>query len=143
MIHGPLDRTAPLPDGHFETSADYGYGCLVCGVAIPVGRRGPMPVYCRRCAKRLQNLRSRAAPAAVPTADPRSPVRAQRLEARATLLRTAIRNAQAELAGIEQRQAELDQQRRELHRAAMATKRPLAASQLPVEPGPRSPGRET
>ena len=77
MIHGPLDRTAPLPEGHRETSADYGYGCLVCGVALPVGRRGPMPVYCRRGAKRLQNLRSRADPAAVPTADPRSPVLAQ------------------------------------------------------------------
>ena len=137
MLHGSLDRTAPRPEGHFETSADYGYGCLVCGVAIPVGRRGPMPVYCRRCAKRLQNLRSRAAEAVEASADPRSPVLAQRLEARASLLRTAIHAAQAELAQIEQRQAELDRQRRELEHAARQKQRPLAASQLPHEPGPR------
>ncbi len=137
MLHGSLDRTAPRPEGHFETSADYGYGCLVCGVAIPVGRRGPMPVYCRRCAKRLQNLRSRAAEAVEASADPRSPVLAQRLEARASLLRTAIHAAQAELAQIEQRQAELDRQRRELENAARQRQRPLAASQPPHEPGPR------
>ena len=137
MLHGSLDRTAPRPEGHFETSADYGYGCLVCGVAIPVGRRGPMPGYCRRCAKRLQNLRSRAAEAVEASADPRSPVLAQRLEARASLLRTAIHAAQAELAQIEQRQAELDRQRRELENAARQRQRPLAASQPPHEPGPR------
>ena len=78
MIHGTLDHTAPLPEGSPETSADYGYGCLVCSAALPVARRGPMPVYCRRCARRLQNLRARSG--SVP-ADPRSPVPRQRLEA--------------------------------------------------------------
>ena len=44
MIHGTLDPTAPLPEGSPETSAGYGYGCRVCGAALPVSRRGPMPV---------------------------------------------------------------------------------------------------
>ena len=75
MLHGHLDRTGPLPQAGGETSADYGYGCLACRAAIPVRRRGPMPVCCRRCAKRLQNLRARSGPAS----DPRSPVPRRRL----------------------------------------------------------------
>ncbi len=102
MIHGSLDRTAPVPDVPGETSAQYGFGCLACSVAVPLGRRGPMPTYCRRCAKRLQNLRARAAPATGVAPDPRSPVLAQRLAAR------------AELADVERRLADLDRRRREL-----------------------------
>ena len=44
MTRGPLDRPASLPQEHRETCADRGYGYLVGGVAIPVGRRGPQPV---------------------------------------------------------------------------------------------------
>ena len=119
MIHGSLDRTAPLPPAGGETSADYGFGCLACRAAMPVGRRGPMPVYCRRCAKRLQNLRARSGPAV----DPRSPVPRRRLAARADLLRTAIRNARAELAEVERQQADLDQLARDLDRAAEEARR--------------------
>ncbi len=63
-----------------------------------------MPVYCRRCAKRLQNLRARSGPAL----DPRSPVPRRRLAARAELLRTAIRRARAELAALDQLARDLD-----------------------------------
>ena len=119
MMHGPLDRTAPLPPAGGETSADYGYGCLACRAATPVGRRGPMPVCCRRCAKRLQHLRARSGPAC----DPRSPVPRRRLAARAELLRTAIRNAQADLAEVERQQADLDQLARDLGLAAEQARR--------------------
>ncbi len=119
MLHGHLDRTAPLPPAAGETSADYGYRCLACRVAVPVGRRGPMPVYCRRCAKRLQNLRARSGPAL----DPRSPVPRRRLAARAELLRTAIRNARAELAQVERQQAALDQLAHDLDLAAEQARR--------------------
>ncbi len=121
MIHGTLDHTAPLPEGSPETSADYGYGCLVCSAALPVARRGPMPVYCRRCARRLQNLRARSG--SVPAADPRSPVPRQRLAGRAAILRTAIRNARAELDEVERQLADLDQLARDLARAAEENRR--------------------
>ena len=35
MLHGHLDRTAPLPPAGGETSADYGYRCLVCRAGRP------------------------------------------------------------------------------------------------------------
>ncbi len=118
-VHAALDRTAPEPPGQPETSAAYGFGCLACGGAMPVGRRGPMPTYCRRCAKRLQNLRARSGHAA----DPRSPVPRQCLAARAELLRSAIRNAHAELAEVERRQVELERLSRDLDRTAEETRR--------------------
>ena len=121
MLHGTLDPTAPLPKGSPETSADYGYGCLVCGTALPVARRGPMPVYCRRCARRLQNLRARSG--SVLPADPRSPVPRQRLAGRAVILRTAIRNARAELDEVERQLADLDQLARDLARDAEEQRR--------------------
>ena len=78
-----------------------------------------MPVCCRRCAKRLQNLRARSGPAL----DPRSPVPRRRLAARAELLRTAIRHARAELAELERQQAALDQLARDLDLAAEQARR--------------------
>ena len=119
MMHGHLDRTAPVPQDAGETSADYGYGCLACRAPIPVGRRGPMPVYCPGCAKRLQNLRARSGPAC----DARSPVPRRRLAARAELLRTAIGNARAELAAVERQQADLAQLARDLDLAAEQARR--------------------
>ena len=121
MLHGTLDPTAPLPEGSPETSADYGYGCLVCGTALPVARRGPLPVYCRRCARRLQNLRARSG--SVLAADPRSPVPRQRLAGRAAILRTALRNARAELDEVERQLADLDRLARDLARDAEEQRR--------------------
>ena len=43
-----------------EASADYDYACLVCRAGLLVDGRRPMPVSCRRRARRLQNLRARS-----------------------------------------------------------------------------------
>lgn len=57
MLSATLDSPVPLAESSQQTSADH--GCLVCGTGLPVARWASLPVDCRRCARRRQNLRAR------------------------------------------------------------------------------------
>ena len=71
MLPPTLDGSAVLQVGSPDICAESGDSCLVRGRALPVARRGPMPVVCPRYAMGHQNLRARSGSG--PGDDPLSP----------------------------------------------------------------------